>query len=113
MAHQDESMSVFDVSKTVLSRAVATNYRIEKLLPKKPPPLRQIQEEFLWSRSEEFFAIRDPAERPFFFNRLFSRWFARWPEEKELFPGTPFYKLTPKQMAAVGVAVRKRRRVCF
>ncbi|KAG2113706.1 hypothetical protein DEU56DRAFT_919668 [Suillus clintonianus] len=93
MSHQrDESTSMFDS------------------LPKKPLPLRQIEEEFLQSRSEEFFAIRDPAQRPFFFSRLFSSWFARWPEEKMLFPGTSFYKLTPNQMAAVGVAVRKRRK---
>ncbi|KIK34242.1 hypothetical protein CY34DRAFT_110353 [Suillus luteus UH-Slu-Lm8-n1] len=93
MSHQrDESTSMFDS------------------LPKKRLPLRQIQEEFLQSRSEEFLAIRDPAQRPFFFSRLFSSWFARWPEEKMLFPGTSFYKLTPNQMAAVGAAVRKRRK---
>lgn len=64
-------MSMFDVSsKSVLLHAVADS-QVKKLLPMKPPPLRQIQEEFLQSRSEEFFAIRDLAERPFFFSRLF------------------------------------------
>ncbi|KAG1738093.1 uncharacterized protein EDB91DRAFT_1249396 [Suillus paluster] len=80
------------------------------LLPKKRPPLRQIQEEFLQSHSEEFFAIWDPAEQLFFFSRLFSSWFTHWPEQKVLFPGTPFYKLTPDQMAAVGDAVQEHHK---
>ncbi|KAG2029049.1 hypothetical protein BDR03DRAFT_976105 [Suillus americanus] len=79
-------------------------------LPMRPFPLRYIQEQFLLSRSDEFFAIRDPSQRVFFFSALFSRWFARWPEEKAMFPDTPFHKLTPTQLGAVGVAVRKRRK---
>ncbi|KAG1868744.1 hypothetical protein C8R48DRAFT_771520 [Suillus tomentosus] len=80
-------------------------------LPTRPLPLRHIQEQFLLSRSDEFFAIRDPSQRMFFFSALFSRWFAHWPEEKVMFPGTPFHKLTPTQLGAVGVAVRKRRKM--
>ncbi|KAG0694347.1 hypothetical protein DFH29DRAFT_880767 [Suillus ampliporus] len=80
-------------------------------LPMKPLPLQYIQEQFLLSRSDEFFTIRDPSQQSYFFRALFSHWFACWPEEKALFPGTPFHKLTPVQLSAVGVAVQKHRKM--
>ncbi|KAG1723256.1 uncharacterized protein EDB91DRAFT_1255731 [Suillus paluster] len=82
-------------------------------LPMKPLPLQYIQEQFLLSRLDEFFAIRDPSQRSYFFRALFSCWFAHWPEEKALFPSIPFHKLTPAQSSAVGVAVKKCREMGY
>ncbi|KAG1737156.1 uncharacterized protein EDB91DRAFT_1083190 [Suillus paluster] len=101
-------------SGSFMPQLISINFCVSKQsLPTKPLPLQYIQEQFLLSRLDEFFAIRNPSQRSYFFRALFSHWFVRWPEEKALFPGIPFHKLTPAQSSAVGVAVKKHREMGY
>ncbi|KAG1819930.1 hypothetical protein EV424DRAFT_1539732 [Suillus variegatus] len=76
---------------------------------KKKKPLWEVQDEFLQKLSPEYFRIRDEKDRVVFFNNLFARFFARWPEEQTLFPGVT--RLSAEQAVAVARSVKRHEKV--
>lgn len=78
---------------------------------KRQKPLWEVQDEFLQTLSPQYFRIRDDNDRVVFFNNLYARFFARWPEEKALFPGVAIRDLSAEQAAAVAKSVKRREKV--
>lgn len=74
-------------------------------------PLWEVQDEFLQTLSAEYFRIRDDTDRTVFFNNLYARFFARWPEEERLFPGVT--KLSGEQAIAVARSVKRKEKVVY
>ncbi|KAG1781392.1 hypothetical protein EV702DRAFT_1193579 [Suillus placidus] len=73
-------------------------------IKKQKKPLWEVQDKFLQTFSAEYFRIRDNADHIIFFNNLYARFFARWPEEERLFPGVT--KLSGEQTIAVAHSMR-------
>ncbi|KAG1720355.1 uncharacterized protein EDB91DRAFT_1257019 [Suillus paluster] len=59
--------------------------------------------------SAEYFRLWDDTDHIVFFNNIYVRYFARWPDKERLFPGVT--KLSGEQAIAVACSVRRKEKV--